>query len=60
MESRHRQLARGGPDTNAHGGIALIDIALAANQAISMGEVRTYRLVWLEAGDTIIGGKCEW
>ena len=37
-------------DTNAYGRIALADIALAANQAIGMGEVPADKLVWLNTG----------
>ena len=47
-------------DTNAYGCVALADIALAANQAIGMGEVPAEKLVWLDTGGRIIDGKVEW
>jgi hypothetical protein len=47
-------------DTNAYGRIAVADIAMAANQAVGMGEVPADRLVWLDTGGRIIHGEREW
>lgn len=47
-------------DTNAYGSVALMDIALAANEAIGMGEVPREKLVWADTGGRIIDGAVEW
>ena len=41
-------------DSNAYGRVPLTDIALAANEAIGMGEVPPDRLVWVDTGGTIL------
>lgn len=40
-------------DSNAYGRVALTDIALAANEAIGMGEVPREKLVWADTGGRV-------
>jgi len=38
----------------------LTDIALAANEAIGVGEVPASRLVFADTGGRIVDGGCDW